>query len=294
MNPAAIAHALGGEVRTGNVLAPGPGHSRNDRSMSVTLSSTAPDGFTVFSFAGDDWQTCKDYVRQRLGQTSFEQDRQSAASAPCTSKTSTSEIALQLWSESYSIKKTPVQSYLSNRGTPAPPELLNGEALRFHPECPFRLESGKTARLPAMIGLMRNIITNVPQGVHRTALKLDGSGKSDIVGLGDPKKMLGPAKGACVKLTPDEEITHGLHIAEGIETSIACMNMGFRNIWAALSAGSVDRFPVLSGVQNLSIFADNDKSGTGQRSARNCAQRWSSEGRDVRIWTPPQTGDFAE
>jgi hypothetical protein len=63
-----LAHVLDGEVSGSQVLAPGPGHSRADRSLCVKLSGDAPDGFLVHSFAGDDPLACKDYVRERLGQ----------------------------------------------------------------------------------------------------------------------------------------------------------------------------------------------------------------------------------
>ncbi len=62
-----IARALGGQVVAGQVVAPGPGHSRRDRSMTVRISPSAPDGFLVFSHSGDDFALCKDYVRERLG-----------------------------------------------------------------------------------------------------------------------------------------------------------------------------------------------------------------------------------
>src|ERR1700722_5189760 len=62
-----IARALGGDVVGDQVVAPGPGHSRKDRSLSVRLSATAPDGFLIHSHAGDDWQSCRDYVKERLG-----------------------------------------------------------------------------------------------------------------------------------------------------------------------------------------------------------------------------------
>jgi KaiC/GvpD/RAD55 family RecA-like ATPase len=65
------AAALGGDVSGRSVLAPGPGHSRQDRSLSVTPSATAPDGFLVHSFAGDDPIACKDHVRAKLGRPEF-------------------------------------------------------------------------------------------------------------------------------------------------------------------------------------------------------------------------------
>ena len=49
----AVARALGGEMSGSQVLAPGPGHSPKDRSLSVRLSPSAPDGFVAFSHAGD-------------------------------------------------------------------------------------------------------------------------------------------------------------------------------------------------------------------------------------------------
>jgi putative DNA primase/helicase len=66
-----FARALGGEVQNNQVLAPGPGHSANDRSLSVRLDSGAPDGFVVHSFANNDPIACKDYVREKVGLDPF-------------------------------------------------------------------------------------------------------------------------------------------------------------------------------------------------------------------------------
>ena len=67
-----IAQALGGEVSGRQVLAPGPGYSRGDRSLCVRFEANAPEGFVVNSFANDDWKLCRDYVRQRLGLPQWE------------------------------------------------------------------------------------------------------------------------------------------------------------------------------------------------------------------------------
>jgi hypothetical protein len=73
-SPQQIAAALGGNVApNGQVLAPGPGHeSPDDRSLAVKLNPSAPDGFMVHSFAGDDPIECKDYVRSKLGMGSWQ------------------------------------------------------------------------------------------------------------------------------------------------------------------------------------------------------------------------------
>ncbi|WP_346658630.1 phage/plasmid primase, P4 family [Bradyrhizobium sp. 173] len=63
-----IVAKLGGQV-TGpdKCSVPGPGHSAKDTSLSITIAPTAPDGFIVYSHAGDDDIECKDWVREKLG-----------------------------------------------------------------------------------------------------------------------------------------------------------------------------------------------------------------------------------
>ena len=66
-----VARALGGEISDGQVLAPGPGHSAKDRSLSVMIDANAPDGFVVHSFSGDDPVACRDHIRERLNLPAF-------------------------------------------------------------------------------------------------------------------------------------------------------------------------------------------------------------------------------
>jgi RecA-family ATPase len=68
---ARLAAMLGGEVSNGQILAPGPGHSPHDRSLSVKLDADAPGGFLVHSFAGDDPIVCRDHVRKLGGLQEF-------------------------------------------------------------------------------------------------------------------------------------------------------------------------------------------------------------------------------
>jgi hypothetical protein len=61
-----IAAATGGDiVDDDQVIAPGPGHSLEDRSLSIKITDDG-DGYICHSFAGDDWQTCKEHIRKCL------------------------------------------------------------------------------------------------------------------------------------------------------------------------------------------------------------------------------------
>jgi hypothetical protein len=66
-----MARALGGDVSRDQVLAPGPGHSAGDRSLSLKLDAAAPDGFLIHSFSGDDPIVCRDHVRTKCGLPEF-------------------------------------------------------------------------------------------------------------------------------------------------------------------------------------------------------------------------------
>jgi hypothetical protein len=63
--------------------------------------------------------------------------------------------------------------------------------------------------------------------------------------------------------------------------------------WALLDRGNLRNFPVLAGIEALTILVDNDESGDGQAAADACARRWLDEGCDVTRLTPKTLGfDF--
>ena len=181
------------------------------------------------------------------------------------------DLARRLWREAIRAADSPVETYLRGRNLTLPA----GAPVKFHPSCPRGPE-----RLPAMLALMTTAGSNEPVGVHRTFIQPNGSGKAD----GNAKMMLGRAVGAVVRLSPDDDVTLGLGIAEGIETSLAILGIGWAPVWACLSTGTMRTFPALPGIEALSIFADHD--GAGQKAARVCANRWAAAGREARIVMP--------
>jgi hypothetical protein len=122
-----------------------------------------------------------------------------------------------------------------------------------------------------IVALMTDPITGDGCGIHRTYLNADGT-KRD-------RKMLGLQ--GVIRLSADEDVTMGLGICEGVEDGLAALIMGFRPVWVATSAGGIERFPVLSGIEALTIFADSDE--RGQAAAIKCAERWREAGCEVDI-----------
>lgn len=190
------------------------------------------------------------------------------------------ERALAVWSETVPLFGTAAEAYLRHRRIAPPDDVAD---LRFHPSCP----ASEGRRLPAMVALMRDVQSNEPRAIHRTFLKPDGTGK-DPAG----KKMLGRAAGAVIKLCDDADVTLGLGLAEGIENALSLWAYGWWPVWAAGSAGAIRTFPVLDGIETLSIFSDADDGGVGIEAARSCAIRWQAAGRCVEIHKPPAGADW--
>jgi putative DNA primase/helicase len=64
-------------------------------------------------------------------------------------------------------------------------------------------------------------------------------------------------------------------------------------MWSVIDAGGIADFPVRDHIQRLTILVDNDVSGTGQRAAAACRDRWAAAGKAVRYAMPGQPGqDF--
>ncbi len=274
----ALALRLGGEVSAGQVLCPGPPpHSPKDRSLAV--KPNGPDDFLVHSFAGDDPLACLAYVRARLGVARPERERRREPKAPPRPP---SDAWRAIWRNAHDPRRTLVERYLASRGLPLPDEAV-GEALRFHPRCPF----GSGCTTPAMVALVRDVRSNEPIGVHRTALDLSGR-KIEIAGK--DRMALGPIKGGAVKLTPDEEVTTGLAIGEGIETtlSLKLLRDWGEPVWACLNAGNLAAFPVLGGIDALVVAVDHDEAGC--RAAYQAIRRWHEAGRTTLALTPRRHG----
>jgi Toprim domain len=297
----AIARALGGDiVSSRQLLCPGPGHGPKDRSLSVLLANN-DDGFVCHSHAGDDWQTCKDYVRERLGWPSWQpgdgRDRcvnpsQLAAFDRAAINTEAErrertpddltriERARAIWNTAAD-PGTLAKWYLASRALVLTDDIAS-TVLRFHPACPWRDENtGRTVDVPALIAAFRSLDDDSITAIHR--IRLDQPERWPKA----ERRMLGIVHRAAVKL---DAAGSTLAVGEGVETCLAARQLGQKPAWALGSVGMIAKFPVIEGVERLRILGE-----AGEASAlaiQHCGRRWHRAGRKVQIVTPDVGSDL--
>jgi hypothetical protein len=183
-----------------------------------------------------------------------------------------------IWNRTVPLPGTLGETYLKHRRCALPP-----------PDSDVRFLPSSERYPPSLCSLVTDAITAQPLTLHFTYLRADGLGKA---GTEHDKRLLAghPKAGGAIRIWPDEAVTHGLGIAEGIESALAAAH-GYTPVWATVDAGNMAVFPVLAGIETLVIFADNDE--PGLRAARACGQRWAQARREARLVVPDH-GDMAD
>jgi Toprim domain len=201
--------------------------------------------------------------------------------------------ALELFKEAQPFGGTMAASYLRETRR-IDLDVLPGldHILRFHPCCPFKPKQFR----PCLLALWRDIVTDKARAILRIAIA------DDLTKLG--MLSLGSTTGAAMKISPDSEVTQGLCIAEGLETALSAMMIEHRGawlwpMWALGGTSGLLSFPVLPGIECLTIVVDRDpinpKTGKppGEDFAAVCARRRLAAGREVIRLTPKTIGqDF--
>jgi Toprim domain len=268
MDIRAAARALDGEVSGAQILAPGPGHSREDRSLAVRLDTSAPDGFIVHRFAGDNPITCRDYVRQRVGMPVFKPNGYKAARRePEPSQTDNHETAKWLWERRRPITDDcPAGKYLRRRRAchgPVPATLGYLPAAGKHPAAMVAAFGFCSEPEPGMIRPPSPVAS-----IHLTRLTPDGEKAGND---SKPTKiMLGLMSGLPIVLAPVNDGL-GLAIVEGIEDGLSVFEETGLGVWAAGSAPNLPKIAaaIPQYVECVTIFAHRDK---GMRFAKEAAR----------------------
>jgi hypothetical protein len=154
-----------------------------------------------------------------------------------------------------------------------------------------------------MVGLVTDAETGEAVNLHRTWLAPDGSGKASI---DKPRRLLkGHRSRGVVRLWPDSEVSLGLVLGEGLESCLAAARARLGPVWAALNVSNLKRFPVLPGLQGLTLLIDHDRPNphTGKRAgheaARELIARYTAAGFDperdiVCLWSDVEGEDIAD
>jgi putative DNA primase/helicase len=188
------------------------------------------------------------------------------------------DVALSIWKSSGAIIGSAAETYLQARGI----TLSLPDSLRFHPG----LKHPSGTRWPAMVAQVVDGVSGHPSGIHRTFLSRDGRGKAPFE---IQKMMLGPCRGGVVRLGT---LGGALLVGEGIETCLAAMQASGMSAWAALSTSGLRSLKLPEEIRDVMVVADGDE--PGEAAAQDCARRWKSEGRTVRIARPPAGMDFCD
>jgi phage/plasmid primase-like uncharacterized protein len=229
----------------------------------------------IATLAGEEWAPTNPPVHRHRRDEADDDNTRNAA------------FAARIWDAARPIKGTLAEHYLVRvRGIDIDQILDIDDALRFAASCPFDRKE-----LPCLVALVRNVVTDDPMGIVRTAL--------DSSGCKIDRLALGPTKGGAIKLWSDAAITTGLVVGEGLETVAAAatrvVHRGtlLQPAWALIYRGNLRDFPVLEGLEALTVLVDNDESGAGQDDAEACARHWAVAGRRVELLIPNIVGaDF--
>jgi putative DNA primase/helicase len=207
------------------------------------------------------------------------------------------ELAHRLWEEARPVQRGDhVDCYLRRRGLHLrayPP------VLRCHPALGYfdKSDSGRSvqvAEYPAMLARIQGEDGGMVT-LHRTYLH-----EGVKAPVPEARKVLSSGiNGAAVRLL---DATDELAIAEGIETALAVHLATAKPVWAALSAGNLEKVWVPAAVQRVSIYADNDANGgfEGQACAFALARRLTRSTstdapREVHVFVPREPGqDWAD
>ena len=290
----------GGRVISGGVSFQGLGHRAGDMSARLLPDPDARNGYIVTSFAGDDPLMLRDYVDERCGLPRWEErtrDREERIDPHAVARQERAreqqrlareaeaaikaERVRRIWDEAERDPRNGlVERYLDRHRGLALPHSVCGHAIRFHAAGPW-----ETERAPMMLSCFRDIVTNEVVGLHRTRLDPVTAAKVD-------RKMLGRAKGAAIKLTHDSEVSMGLVLAEGVETGLAGMMLGLSPMWVVGSVIGIEAFPVLGGIEALTVCAETGDGGANAAAIEQVGTRWAEAGREVLIVAPKVPGDL--
>jgi hypothetical protein len=259
------------------------------RTLSIQPGKVRP--LLVQCWACEDYETIKTEIARR-GFDLPRDSRRVTSTEKAADWESRIEYGLKWRRESFPMTGTIVERYLETRGITIGQVPSISTVFSFHP----RVRHPTGVYLPAMLAPM-SYLGAEKRGVHVTFLASDGRGKADIK---PDRASFGPSGNAGVFLGPYVEGQEYV-VGEGIETTLSAIILAGRELNGGVALGGVAAISA-NGLQNLElrpemtrivIASDVYKNNAGQIAAQNAFDRWTGEGRSVRVAYPPYVGtDF--
>lgn len=192
------------------------------------------------------------------------------------------------WQAGLPIAQVPaVGKYLAHRGLSgiAPERLVD---LRAQAKRSYR-DGASSLVCPAMLAAVRDVRGRLI-ALHSTLLTEDGLKAKTVA----PKRLSKlpsdrTIAGSAIHFgEPDKDLA----VAEGIETALSVVKSTGLPCWACISANGLAAVEVPNGVETVLIYADRDRSGTGQKAALALRARLLQQGIKSKVLLPQ--GDIPE
>ncbi|HIO43543.1 MAG TPA: hypothetical protein EYN33_05955 [Gammaproteobacteria bacterium] len=169
--------------------------------------------------------------------------------------------------------------YLNNRGISVIPDMLREASLYY-------FEEGiKTGPFPTLVALITD-----KKGIG-VSYHLTYTHRQQKLKCSSPKKVMTPVgtiTGSYIELFPMAE---HIHLAEGIETSLAIHELTEMPVISCLNAQNLSAVDLPDLVKKVEIWGDNDSSYCGQRASYTLAERLNRKGIEVTVHIPPVAGE---
>jgi putative DNA primase/helicase len=185
------------------------------------------------------------------------------------------QLADRIWQEAKAVEAgDAVATYLAGRGIALaeyPRALRTHGALGYYVKQAGQTRAKRLRTYAAMVAAVQDRDGQMVT-LHRTYL--ENGAKAPVA---DSRKLLAAGiNGGAVRLfEPSDELA----IAEGIETALAVHVRTGKPVWAALGATNLEKLWLPPFVTRIAIYADHDRSYTGQAAAYALARRIKTQSR---------------
>lgn len=289
MSLRSIVQALGGELYDGGRRAnvPAPGHSAQDRSVSLLLEG---DRVVVHTFGDGDWKDVLDYLRgeglvdAHNAPTSLSQSRRAQTTGAATAL-ERRQAALRIWEAGRPLAGTLSARHYALRGVRRP--LPGPDVLRHGGQTPVSAYAASRHHRPALLAAISD------RDGELTAVEVTylAPNARRAIDLRLSRKTVGPSPASCAVRI--DAAAPQMLVAEGLFTTLSASARFALPAWALMSTRNLRHWRPPEGVRQVLIAADRGVD--GEASAEQLRAGLVAAGLKAGVALPPEGfGDWNE